>query len=175
LHAALAAKRSRLFVSFDPNWRPSLWADPVEARGLIWDSIPQADVIHCAYEEWEFITGAGDLEAGARKILQAGPKLVVVTQGEDGCYFDNGASRGQVPGFRVNVVDPLGAGDAFVAAMLSRLMVLPRGEVLSEELLREIMTYANAAGALTCTKRGVIPALPAADEITRFLSRTVGA
>jgi fructokinase len=171
LRAARAARDAGLLVSFDPNWRPSLWDDPAEAKGLIWETMPCAQVVHCAYEEWEFVTGTTDLEAGARRIREAGPKLVVVTQGEDGCYFDNGAARGQVPGFRVEVVDSLGAGDAFVAAMLSRLMGAADLERLGDPALREIMVYANAAGALACTKRGVIPALPGAGEIVEFVAR----
>jgi fructokinase len=170
LHAALLAKGNGLLVSYDPNWRPTLWDDPVMARGRLWEAFPTAQVVHCAQEEWEFLTGTADLEAGAQRILQAGPQLVVVTQGEAGCYYDNGSARGQVSGFQVEVVDPLGAGDAFVAAMLSRLRTAGPARELSAEQLREIMVYANAAGALTCTKRGVIPALPTAAEIEAFLS-----
>jgi sugar/nucleoside kinase (ribokinase family) len=91
-----------------------------------------------------------------------------------------------VSGFAVEVVDPLGAGDAFVAAMLSQLLVAgasrpaarraaqlmeePRPLRLSDGRLREIMTFANAAGALACTRRGVIPALPTREEIAAFLA-----
>jgi sugar/nucleoside kinase (ribokinase family) len=128
-----------------------------------------AHVVHCADEEWEFVTGASDFEAGARSILAEGPDLVIVTLGERGCYYDDGESRGELPGFQVEVQDPLGAGDAFVAAMLSQLMYAPRGQRLPEPKLREILTYANAAGALTCTRRGVIPSLPTADQIEQFL------
>jgi len=174
LHAALMAKGQGLLISYDPNWRPTLWDDPVEARGRLWEPMPIAHLLHCAEEEWEFLTGTADLEAGARKVLQAGPQLVVVTQGERGCYYDNGAARGRVPAFRVEVVDPLGAGDAFVAAMLSRLRATgpPRG--LAGEQLHEVMVYANAAGALTCTKRGVIPSLPTAAEVEGFLRAREG-
>jgi len=170
LHAALLARQAGLLVSYDPNWRPTLWHDQLEANGRIWEAMPLAHVVHCAEEEWQFITGTTDLEAGAGKILQAGPSLVVVTRGEHGCYYDNGESRGQVPGFRIEVLDPLGAGDAFVAAMLSQLIYAPSPQKLDDEQLREIMTYANAAGALTCTRRGVIPALPTATQLQAFLA-----
>ena len=75
-----------------------------------------------------------------------------------------------MPGFAVDVVDPLGAGDAFVAAMLSQLMYAPRDARIAAERLREVMVYANAAGALTCTRRGVIPSLPKAAELDAFLA-----
>lgn len=170
LHAALVARDAGLLISYDPNWRPSLWADPVEGRGRIWEAMPLACVVHCADEEWEFITGSRDLEQGAERILEAGPRLVVVTLGERGCYFDSGDARGRVEGFSVRVVDPLGAGDAFVAAMLSRLLGLLPDRSLPADELRDIMAYANAAGALTCTTRGVIPALPTARQVEEFLA-----
>ncbi len=174
MHAVLVARGAGLAISYDPNWRPTLWADPVEARGRIWEGMALADFVHCAEEEWEFITGTADLEAGARKILDAGPQLVVVTLGERGCYFEDGEARGEVEGFRVDVVDPLGAGDAFVAAMLSQLIYGARARRLTEEQLRDVMTYANAAGALTCTRRGVIPALPTAAEVDEFIESVRG-
>ncbi len=170
LHAALLARNSGLVVSYDPNWRPTLWGDPREANGRIWEAMALADIVHCAEEEWEFITGTEDLEAGARRILAAGAKLVVVTLGARGCYFDDGVSRGTVAGFSVDVVDPLGAGDAFVAGMLSHLTYAPKDAKLPEGQLRDVMRYANAAGALTCTRRGVIPALPKAAEVEAFLN-----
>jgi len=169
LHAALVAREAGLLVSYDPNWRPTLWDDERDAKGRLWEAMPLAHVVHCAEEEWDFITGTSDLEAGARIILQAGSGLVVVTLGERGCYYDDGESRGEVPGFQVEVADPLGAGDAFVAAMLSQLMYAPRDRKLPEAKLREIMEYANAAGALTCTRRGVIPSLPTGDQLEDFL------
>jgi len=170
VHAAILARKAGLLVSYDPNWRPTLWSDPHEARGRIWEALKFAHVVHCAEEEWEFMTGTADLEVGARRILGAGPRLLVVTLGQRGCYYDDGENRGEVPGFEVDAVDPLGAGDAFVAALLSQLLYAPREERLPHDRLREIMVYANAAGALTCTRRGVIPSLPTADELDRFLA-----
>ncbi len=175
LHAAGLAREAGLLISYDPNWRPSLWEDEREAKGRIWEAMPLANVVHCSEEEWEFITGSADLQGGARRILQAGPALVVVTKGERGCYYDNGTSRGEVPAFPVEVLDPLGAGDAFVAAMLSRLIRGPSPEKLltgkvGEDQLREIMVYANAAGAIACTRRGVIPSLPTAADLDSFVS-----
>lgn len=173
LHAALMAREAGLVVSYDPNWRPGLWSDEREAKGRLWDAASLAHIVHCAEEEWEFITGTSDLQSGARALLKAGPKLVVVTRGERGCYYHDGESCGEVPGFQVDAVDPLGAGDAFVAAMLSQLAYAPRDRRLPEEKLRRIMEYANAAGALACTRRGVIPSLPTGDELEGFL-RSLG-
>jgi fructokinase len=174
LFAAELAKQAGLTVSYDPNWRPSLWGDHRQAKGFIWEAMRFADIVHCAEEEWEFITGETGLEAGAGKVLSTGPKLVVVTRGRDGCYYDTGSLRGFVSGFKVEAIDPLGAGDAFVAGMLSHLIYAPKGLALTEEQLREALTHANASGALTCTRRGVIPALPTAGEVEGFLRERAG-
>lgn len=169
LAAAQEARGSGLLVSYDPNWRPGLWEGQGDARATVQAALPLAHVVHCAEEEWEFVAGTADLAEGAKGMLALGPELVVVTQGEMGCYFDNGEARGSVDGFAVQVVDPLGAGDAFVAALLSRLIGLaPPGKLNGLELA-EIMRFANAAGALTCTKRGVIPSLPTAQQVAAFM------
>jgi sugar/nucleoside kinase (ribokinase family) len=171
MHAIQLAAEHDLLMSYDPNWRPTLWDAPEEeAKNLIWQTMKFADIAKLAEEEWEFITGTSDLEEGSKRLLDVGVNLVVVTRGKAGCYYNDGVSKGYVEGFKVNVIDPLGAGDGFVAAMLCQLMPEEKNAKLPDSRLREIMLYANAAGALTCTKPGVIPALPKAAEIEQFLS-----
>lgn len=170
MRAIQIARKNGLLMSYDPNLRLSLWDSAEEARRRIWEVMPYAQVVKCAEEEWEFITGTKDFEEGAADILDKGPSLVVVTRGADGCYFDNGTARGEVPAFKVDVVDPLGAGDGFVAGMLSQLMKCPTLSGLKGNELHDIMTYASACGALTCTKVGVIPALPTREEVEEFLA-----
>jgi len=170
LHGARLARELGLLVSYDPNWRPTLWDDHEEAGRVLWEAMPLADIVHCAEEEWEFVTGTADLAAGAAKILAAGPKLVVVTCGAEGCWYGTASAQGRVPGFAVETVDTVGAGDAFVAALLAQVLRSGKStDALSDAELREIMVYANAAGALTVTRPGVIPSLPTAAEVGAFL------
>ena len=96
-------------------------------------------------------------------------ELLVVTLGERGCYYTNGITEGFVDGFIVDVVDTLGAGDAFVAAMLIQLIQHTDLLSLKKVQLDTIMRYANAAGASATQKVGVIPALPTPSEIENFL------
>jgi fructokinase len=171
LKAIRCAKDAGALMSYDPNLRLMLWDSPKEAKKWIWEVMPYASIVKIADEEWEFIMDAPDLDVGSRRLLGLGVEMVVVTRGARGCYYNNGAYRGEVPGFKVNVVDPLGAGDAFVAAMLSKIIGGSNPKSLDGEQLREIMTRANAAGALATQKVGVIPALPTAAEIEAFLAR----
>ena len=133
--------------------------------------MPYADVVKISEEEWEFITGDVELANGTKRILGLGVKLLVVTLGERGCYYTNGNADGYIDGFAVEVVDTLGAGDAFVAAMLTQLMTHANLASLENDQLDSIMQYANAAGALATQKVGVIPALPTHSEIEQFLLR----
>ena len=122
LKAIQCAKSAGAFISYDPNLRLMLWDNADDAKHWIWEVMPYADVVKISEEEWEFITGDVELESGVQQILGLGVKLLVVTLGERGCYYTNGNVVGNVDGFTVEVVDTLGAGDAFVAAMLTQLM-----------------------------------------------------
>ncbi len=167
--AIQAAKAGRARLSYDPNVRLMLWDDADDAWHWIWEAMPYADIVKISDEEWEFITGDANLEQGIKHILELGVKLLVVTLGERGCYYTNGFVDGFVDGFGVDVVDTLGAGDAFVAAMLTQLRQYMDLTSLEKDQLDPIMRYANAAGALATQKVGVIPSLPTSSEIERFL------
>ena len=168
------AKDAGAFISYDPNLRLMMWDAPEDAKYWIWEVMPYANVVKAADEEWEFITDTPELEEGSERILEAGVDLVIATLGEHGCYYNNGSHQGYVDGFKVEVIDPLGAGDGFVAAMLTQIMNSTGGvgelPELDDNQLREMLRYANAAGALTTQKIGVIPALPTASEIETFLN-----
>ena len=169
LHAIQSAKASGAMLSYDPNLRLMLWDNADDAKHWIWEVMPYADVVKISEEEWEFVTGDAELTGGIERILGLGVTLLVVTLGERGCYYTNGIADGYVDGFAVDVVDTLGAGDAFVAAMLMQLMQHGDLQSLDPSLLEAIMRYANAAGALATQKVGVIPALPTPSEIELFL------
>jgi fructokinase len=167
---AMLARANGILVSFDPNWRPSMWNDHEEARQLIWDMMKLCDIAKVADEEWEFVTGTRDMEKGALKIREAGPKLVVVTRGADGAYYNCEAACGEVAGFRVEAVDTLGAGDAFVAGLLSQLLEYSVFDAaLTEENLEAALRFSNACGAIATQKAGAIPSLPALSQVEDFL------
>ncbi|MBV9867446.1 MAG: hypothetical protein JO316_19000 [Abitibacteriaceae bacterium] len=172
LRAAEMAAARGLLISYDPNWRPSLWPDHNLAREIIWDMMPHCDVVKLADEEWEFITGTPDFASGAAKIRECGPRLVVVTRGADGAYYNCAGAQGEISSFKVNAVDTLGAGDAFVAGLLAQ--VLQRGsldDVLNQEALDQIIRFSNACGAIATQKAGAIPALPTRAEVEQFLQK----
>ncbi len=170
LKAIQCAKNSGAFISYDPNLRLMLWDSADDAKYWIWEVMHYADVVKISEEEWQFVTGDVELASGIKRILGLGVKLIVVTLGERGCYYTNGVIEGSIDGNDVKVVDTLGAGDAFVAAMLTQLIRHDELSAINKDQLDDIMRYANAAGALATQKVGVIPSLPTHSEIEQFLS-----
>jgi len=175
LSALDIAKRGGALISYDPNLRLGLWESAEQAYEEIWRGLRYADVAKVADEEWEFVTETADLDDGAARILESGPKLVIVSRGENGCYFNNGRVSGSVEAYQVNVAETVGAGDGFVAAILVQLLEhMEEGRQLADLAAADLMPmlrYANAVGALTCTKVGAIPALPTREEADSFFQK----
>ena len=172
-HKALTiARRRGLMISYDPNYRPTLWPSEERARAIIQDGFRHCHLAKIADEEWEIATGKSDLDAGLQAVLDKGVELVVVSRGADGALVTNGDYRIEVPALEVNVAETIGAGDGFMAAMIARL--LPERErlgslaAIDQAVMRETLDFAISVGALTCTKVGAIPALPTLAEVEEF-------
>ena len=166
------AKKAGALISFDPNWRPSLWDDFGAAHELIWRMMPLADIVKVADEEWEFVTGTPDFSAGAARIREAGARLVMMTRGAQGASWNCATGEGEVAGFAVNAIDTLGAGDAFVAGMLAEIGAAPSLDaVLNAEKLNQITRFANACGALATQSAGAIPGLPTRAQVGELFKR----
>ena len=155
-------------VSYDPNYRAALWRSEAEAVKRMLEPMPYADILKVSEEELFLLTGSRDLRMGSLELGAMGPKLMLVTLGEKGAYYRWGIHTGEVPGFAVTVADTNGAGDAFLGALLSRLVRRkdPLKDLTPEELEKSV-SFANAAAALTCSKPGAIPALPTEEEVLK--------
>lgn len=163
------ARAKGAVISFDPNLRPALWPDLESARREILAGLPLADVVKVSEEEAEFLYGPGSLEEHAELLHAAGPTLVSITRGRSGCRISNRSFAISVPGFEVVAVDATGAGDGFTAALLAGLLQSPAPETLNSAQLERLARFANAVGALTCTEKGAIPALPTREAAEAFL------
>ena len=162
-------------VSFDPNWRPSLWSDHAEARTLLRRVLPGVDVIKVSDEELPLMTDCDDLEEGSLRLMKAGVKLVLVSRGEQGAFYRLGSLTGALPGYRVHTVDTTGAGDAFMGAVLYRLRGMAPTSLcrLDQAALEDIVDFANAAGALATTKTGAIAIMPTLADIAALRGKEV--
>jgi sugar/nucleoside kinase (ribokinase family) len=139
------------------------------------EGLRNADLVKINTMELEFITGTRDLLEGTDWILQKGPKIAIVTQGDRESFFRNKKGFSSIPAYKIKIADTVGCGDAFNAAVIYQLLLLDKkGEDifnLSEKEMRKILRFANAAGALTATKKGVIPSLPTKREVEEFMAR----
>ncbi len=154
LHAARLAHDAGKIVSFDPNLRLNLWN--TDARAAIAEAAVLADVIKVSEEELAFLPPG------------LNPKLLLITKGSAGCEWETAAASGRVPGFDAAAIDTTGAGDAFVAAMLTQ--IAEHGSIPHDPaMITAFCLFANAAGALATTKRGAIPALPTREAILHLL------
>jgi len=174
LAAMRIAKDTGSFLSYDPNLRLPLWSSASAAReGMlsIWD---EADVIKVSDEEVEFLTEGADPydDTVARNLFHPNLKLLLVTEGDQGCRYYTKDFSGRVNGVAVQAVDTTGAGDAFVSGILSEL-AKDLNLLKEEKGLREALKFANACGAITVTERGAIPALPTREAVLASLTKVL--
>lgn len=165
--AVAYAKSKGKRITYDPNLRIPLWKDQEKAKEqLIW-GLTQADVVKISDEEVRFLFGLA-VEEGADYIMKNyGVKLVFVTCGADGCYFQNASARGHVPSLTgIQVVDTTGAGDIFGGSAVWKLLQIGKApEDLKEAELREIVTFACTCAGLSATKSGGISSVPTIAEV----------
>ncbi|MFJ2787030.1 MULTISPECIES: 5-dehydro-2-deoxygluconokinase [unclassified Streptomyces] len=168
--AALRARSGREVTVLDLDWRPMFWADPAEARPHYAEALRHATVAVGNLDECEVATGERDPRAAARALFDAAGgalRLAVVKQGPGGVLALAADGTGaEVPPLPVEVVNGLGAGDAFGGALVDGLLAgLDIGTVLRR---------ANAAGAIVAGRLACSSAMPYAPEITEALTTGTG-
>ncbi len=171
LKALNIARDNGVIISYDPNLRPLLWKSLSDAEREIRRGLEYADVLKISEEELLFITKESDLEKGSRVLSDMGVGLMFVTLGPKGTFFRHGSDTGRLDTYDVKVIDTTGAGDAFLGGVLFMLKGKKRGELamLGKDEIERMTDFANAVGALTTTKKGAIPAVPAMEEVNRCM------
>jgi len=167
LHRARAAGAR---ISFDPNLRPALWPTLTAAREQILAALPLADVAKLSEEEAEFLFGPGTPTEQATRVLDLGPGLAAITRGPAGSTLATRAAAVHEPAPTVTAVDATGAGDAYAGALIAGLLEGGAPAALDAAALRDLARFANAAGALTTTRKGAIPALPTRAAVEALLA-----
>ena len=162
LEALMEREEKRRVICFDPNIRPTLVNNRSNYLARINRLIAMCDILKISDEDVMWITGKTDLASAARKWLNAGAKVVVITKGENGVEaFTKGISI-KLPSVNVKVVDTVGAGDTFTAGFLASLQragKLSKAAIsyLDEASLRNAVSYAAKAAAITVSRAGANP------------------
>ena len=168
----LADSASRPLVSLDPNVRPAVIADMAAERAAIDRAVTTVDIVKVSDDDLAALHPGRDPLAVAGEWARSGPALVVVTRGRDGATAvraEGGTMT--VASHAVDVVDTVGAGDAFTSGLLAGLDehgLLDRStlRVADATALREVIAFASRGAALTCARRGADP--PRREELDDF-------
>ncbi|MFI1418693.1 5-dehydro-2-deoxygluconokinase [Streptomyces sp. NPDC020731] len=161
---ALEARDRSTTTVFDLDWRPMFWRDPEQARPYYREALRHATVAVGNLDECEVATGVREPEACAEALLAAGVELAVVKQGPRGVLaVHRDGTRAEVEPVPVEVVNGLGAGDAFGGSLCHGL--------LSGWDLERTMRHANAAGALVASRLACSSAMPTEPEVADLLAR----
>lgn len=164
--AIALAKQHQVKVFIDINWRPVFWQNLEEAVPAIEKVLAQADLIKCSDDEAQLFFKTDNPVEIAQKL---GVRGVLVTAGERGCTYSLGDYSGEIPAFKIEVVETTGAGDSFVAGFLHQCAKEGEKIFQSPEAAKNAVNYASVVGALTTTKPGAIAAQPTAQEVEAFL------
>jgi 5-dehydro-2-deoxygluconokinase len=143
----------------DLDWRPMFWSD--EPGDLMRAAVARATVAVGNAEEAGVAVGEGEPLEMARRLLELGPRLAIVKLGPGGVLAATSEQHWVVPPVPVDVVNGLGAGDAFGGALCHGL--------LSGWDVERIIRYANAAGAVVASRLGCADDMPTADDVEALL------
>lgn len=163
LRGLLASGAQRPLVTFDPNVRPAAMKDFAAERAEIEQAVAQVDVVKVSDADLLALHPDTDPLSVAGTWARSGPALVVMTRGADGAVAvrDEGGML-TVAGHHVDIVDTVGAGDAFSSGLLASLeehALLDRDALRDSDgtALRSVLAFASEVAALTCTRKGADP------------------
>lgn len=159
LRALVERVRGRSLVAYDPNVRLGVVPDPTTWRRALEWMLPRTDLLKVSEDDLRVLTPEASPDAFAAHALKAGVALVVVTRGPYGAAGWTREAKSTVPAAPVSVIDTVGAGDTFQAGLLTWLaehVALEREGLasLTGAALRDALTFAARAAAITCSRRG---------------------
>lgn len=164
LDAVRRAKALGAVITYDPNYRPSLWPSREEAIDQMKAPLPLVDILKVSDEELPLLADTVDLTKGTARLAAQGVGMIFVTLGADGVFYRLGKATGRLPGVPCTVGDTNGAGDTFFGAALAKLCRMERS-TLTPAALEPVLAFANRAASLTASRHGAIPAMPTLEEI----------
>jgi fructokinase len=160
--ALVDREAGRRQIIIDPNVRPEIFGDAASYRDRFERLARLAHLVKLSDDDAAWIYPGLRLEEVVELILGFGPRIVAVTRGERGAVAASAAAFVDVAGIPANVIDTVGAGDSFGAAMVAALVddgaFGPRATRTADDVvLNRAVTYAVAASAITCTRAGAVP------------------
>ena len=169
-YAIDVAKEAGVLVSFDPNLREPLWDTLEDAKREISYGLGKCDILKISDNEIEFMTGTTDYTKGVAALQERYQiPLIFATLGKEGsrAYYKDFMVEAS-PFLQENTIETTGAGDTFEGCALN--YILDHGlQGLTEENLKELLTFANAGASIITTRRGALKVMPKPDEIKQLI------
>lgn len=163
-------QNKNIIISYDPNYRPTLWDSEENAVESIKIGLSYADILKLSEEEAELLTGEKDPLNACKKLNEYDIKVILVTLGDKGSFYYHKNCYGYVNGRKTKVIDTTGAGDTFFGSAVHQ--IIEKGipiEDLKKSDFEEILHFSNIAASLCIENYGGIPAIPKKNEIEKLL------
>ncbi|MFI0935282.1 carbohydrate kinase [Streptomyces sp. NPDC021019] len=174
--AVVESLRAGATVSYDPNMRPELMGERARALTRVERCVALSDVVKASDEDLRWLYPDEEPEQVAERWLGAGPALVLVTRGGAGAFALFAGGRAVAEALPVDVVDTVGAGDAFMSGTLHALAAYgllgpdarDRLHTVDRGTVTDVLRHAVASAAVTVSRAGANP--PGADELREALA-----
>lgn len=159
-------------ISFDPNLRPSLWDSMEHAKEQVLYGLSCCQVLKISDNEIQWLTGQEDYTEGVKWIRERySIPLILVSMGKEGsrAYYQDKIVEVK-PFLQKNTIETTGAGDTFCGCVLHYVCKYGLNS-LTEDVLREMLTFANGAASLITTKKGALRVMPSVEEINQLIKK----
>lgn len=168
--AIAIAEEAGILMSYDPNLREPLWKTMDLAKEQISYGLEHCNILKISDNEIQWLTGREDYDEGIAMVQEKyNIPLILLSLGKTGSRAYTKNCRVEVPAFiQENTIETTGAGDTFGACILH--YVLEHGwKEYSEEELKEMLTFANAAASIVTTRKGALRVMPTKEEVQAML------
>ena len=168
--AIAIAEEAGILMSYDPNLREPLWKSMDLAKEQISYGLEHCNILKISDNEIQWLTGREDYDEGIAMVQEKyNIPLILLSLGKTGSRAYTKNCRVEVPAFiQENTIETTGAGDTFGACILH--YVLEHGwKEYSEEELKEMLTFANAAASIVTTRKGALRVMPTKEEVEAML------
>lgn len=172
VYAIEKAIENNCIISYDPNYRASLWSSEEIAIKEMRSLISYADVMKISDEECELLTGETNPSSAAKKLNDLGVKIACVTCGDNGAYVSYKGECESVAGFKAEKVeDTTGAGDSFWGGFLHKIL---KDDINTINIckLKEYVRFANAVASICVERKGAIAAMPNMEDVNKRLGNS---
>lgn len=156
------------FISFDPNYRVDLWKNKIDIfKRKCQPLIEKSNLCKFSLEEAQLLSGKEGVKEACEVLHEMGTEIIVITLGSEGTWLSTKKFQKTIPSIKVTPKDTTGAGDAFIGCLLQQIAEFSTSEQFleNEDVLTNMVTRANKAGAITTTNFGAIESLPTLQQL----------